>query len=194
MIYHDAVNEILSNVEKTTKEVNPEEIRTMINMIKDVDNVYVMGLGRSGLVAKAFAMRLMHLGLNVYVVGETITPAITEKDCLIAISGSGETSYIISTSDIAKEIGAKLIAITSYTDSSLAKKADIVVQLKGRTKVESENNYISRQISGLHQTLSPLGTLFEVSALIFLDSVIAELMHDLGQTEKDLKKRHTVLE
>ncbi|MBE6489141.1 MAG: 6-phospho-3-hexuloisomerase [Methanosphaera stadtmanae] len=194
MIYHDAVNEILSNVEKTTKEVNPEEITTMIKMIEDVDNVYVMGLGRSGLVAKAFAMRLMHLGLNVYVVGETITPAITEKDCLIAISGSGETSYIISTSDIAKEIGSKLIAITSYTDSSLAKKADIVVQLKGRTKIESENNYISRQISGLHQTLSPLGTLFEVSALIFLDSVIAEIMHDLGQTEKDLKKRHTVLE
>lgn len=194
MIYHDAVNEILSNVEKTTKEVNPEEITTMIKMIEDVDNVYVMGLGRSGLVAKAFAMRLMHLGLNVYVVGETITPAITEKDCLIAISGSGETSYIISTSDIAKEIGSKLIAITSYTDSSLAKKADIVVQLKGRTKIESENNYINRQISGLHQTLSPLGTLFEVSALIFLDSVIAEIMHDLGQTEKDLKKRHTVLE
>lgn len=194
MIYHDALNEIISNVKKTTEEVNPEEITKMTNMIEDVDNVYVMGLGRSGLVAKAFAMRLMHLGLNVYVVGETITPAITENDCLIAISGSGETSYIISTTDIAKDIGSKIIAITSYPDSALAQKADIVVQLKGRTKIESEKNYISRQISGLHQTLSPLGTLFEVSALIFLDSTIAQMMNDLGQTEKDLKKRHTVLE
>ncbi|RAP50993.1 MAG: 6-phospho 3-hexuloisomerase [Methanosphaera sp. SHI613] len=194
MIYHDAVNEIISNVKKSTEEVNPENLSDMINMIKEVDSIFVMGLGRSGLVAKAFAMRLMHLGLNVYVVGETITPAITENDCLIAISGSGETSYILSTTSIAKKIGSKIIAITSYPDSSLGQSADIVVQLKGRTKIESEPSYIKRQISGQHQTLSPLGTLFEISALIFLDSTIAELMHVLGQTEKDLKARHTVLE
>lgn len=194
MIYHDAVNEIINNVKKTTENVNTEDISKMTQMIEEVDNIFVMGLGRSGLVAKAFAMRLMHLGLNVYVVGETITPAITDKDCLIAISGSGETSYILSTSSIAKKIGSKIIAITSYPDSTLAKSSDIVVQLKGRTKIESEPNYIRRQISGQHQTLSPLGTLFEISALIFLDSTIAELMNDLGQTEKDLKARHTVLE
>ena len=163
-------------------------------MIENVENVFVMGLGRSGLVAKAFAMRLMHLGLDVYVVGETVTPAITDKDCLIAISGSGETSYIVSTVGIAKSIGSKIIAITSYPNSTLAKNADLIVELHGRTKVESENNYIRRQISGQHQTLSPLGTLFEVSALIFLDATIAQMMHDLGQTEKDMKGRHTVLE
>ena len=126
--------------------------------------------------------------------GETVTPAITDKDCLIAISGSGETSYIVSTVGIAKSIGSKIIAITSYPNSTLAKNADLIVELHGRTKVESENNYIRRQISGQHQTLSPLGTLFEVSALIFLDATIAQMMHDLGQTEKDMKGRHTVLE
>ena len=194
MIYHDALSEILENVSKTTKNVNPEQLSEMTNMIESVEHVFVMGLGRSGLVAKAFAMRLMHLGLKVYVVGETVTPAITDKDCLLAISGSGETSYIVSTTNIAKEIGAKIIAITSYNDSSLAKQSDIIVELKGRTKMDIENNYISRQISGQHQTLSPLGTLFEVSALIFLDATIAEMMHDLGQTEKDLKARHTILE
>lgn len=194
MVYYDAVNEIISNVKTSTEEVNQDDLKKMIKTIEDVDNIFVMGLGRSGLVAKAFAMRLMHLGLNVYVVGETITPAITDKDCLIAISGSGETSYILSTTDTAKERGSKIIAITSYPESSLGKKSDIVVEVKGRTKNESEPSYIKRQISGQHQTLSPLGTLFEISALIFLDSTIAELMYDLGQTEKDLKARHTVLE
>ena len=113
---------------------------------------------------------------------------------LIAISGSGETSYIVSTSAIAKNIGAKIIAITSYTESSLAKKSDLVLQLQGRTKIDDEPNYIRRQISGLHQTLSPMGTIFEISALVFLDSIIAQMMHDLGQTEEDLKSRPTVLE
>lgn len=194
MIYHDALKEIINNVQKSTEDVNVDDLAKMTKMIEDVDNVFVMGLGRSGLVAKAFAMRLMHLGLNVYVVGETITPAITDNDCLIAISGSGETSYILSTVDTAKDIGSKIIAITSYPKSSLAKQSDIVVELKGRTKVDAETSYISRQISGQHQTLSPLGTLFEISALVFLDSTIAEMMNDLGQTEKDLKARHTVLE
>lgn len=194
MIYHDALKEIINNVQKSTEDVNVDDLAKMTKMIEDVDNVFVMGLGRSGLVAKAFAMRLMHLGLNVYVVGETITPAITDNDCLIAISGSGETSYILSTVDTAKDIGSKIIAITSYPESSLAQKSDIVVELKGRTKVDAETSYISRQISGQHQTLSPLGTLFEISALVFLDSTIAEMMNDLGQTEKDLKARHTVLE
>ncbi|AWX32666.1 6-phospho-3-hexuloisomerase [Methanosphaera sp. BMS] len=194
MVYYDAVNEIISNVKKSTQEVNQDDLKEMINTIKEADSIFVMGLGRSGLVAKAFAMRLMHLGLNVYVVGETITPAITEKDCLIAISGSGETSYILSTTDTAIDIGSKIIAITSYPESSLGKKSDVVVEVKGRTKNENEPSYIKRQISGQHQTLSPLGTLFEISALVFLDSTIAQLMYEYGLTEKDLKARHTVLE
>lgn len=194
MIYDDAVNEIMENVAKITQSVRPEEVTGITKVIEEVDNIFITGLGRSGLVAKAFGMRLMHLGLNVYIVGETITPAIKENDCLIAISGSGETSYIIGTTTIAQNVGSKIVAITSYPESTLGKKADLVVELKGRTKVDSEPSYIRRQISGQHQTLSPMGTIFEISALIFLDSIIAQMMDDLGQTENDLKARHTILE
>ena len=194
MIYNDALQDILEKVTQTTSAVKEEDIVKFTSMLEEVDNIFLMGLGRSGLVAKAFAMRLMHLGLSVYVVGETTTPAITDKDCLIAISGSGETSYIISTTGIAKQVGSKIIAITSYPDSTLAKRSDLILQLQGRTKIDEEPNYARRQISGLHNSLSPMGTIFEISALIFLDSVIAQMMDDLGQTEKDLKARHTVLE
>lgn len=194
MIYNDALQDILEKVTQTTSAVKEEDIVKFTSMLEEVDSIFLMGLGRSGLVAKAFAMRLMHLGLSVYVVGETTTPAITDKDCLIAISGSGETSYIISTTGIAKQVGSKIIAITSYPDSTLAKRSDLILQLQGRTKIDEEPNYARRQISGLHSSLSPMGTIFEISALIFLDSVIAQMMDDLGQTEKDLKARHTVLE
>ena len=194
MIYNDALQDILEKVTQTTSAVKEEDIVKFTSMLEEVDSIFLMGLGRSGLVAKAFAMRLMHLGLSVYVVGETTTPAITDKDCLIAISGSGETSYIISTTGIAKQVGSKIIAITSYPDSTLAKRSDLILQLQGRTKIDEEPNYARRQISGLHNSLSPMGTIFEISALIFLDSVKAQMMDDLGQTEKDLKARHTVLE
>jgi 6-phospho-3-hexuloisomerase len=194
MILNEAIEEIVDNVMVVSDETNEESVNEMMDILTSSKNVFVIGQGRSGLVARAFAMRLMHLGIGVYVVGETITPAIDDDDCLLAISGSGETSYIISTAKIAKMRDAKIVAVTSYSESTLGKMSDLVIHIKGRTKVDSEKNYIKRQMDGKHLSLSPLGTLFEVSTLIFLDALIAQLMDNMGKTEDDLKKRHTVLE
>jgi 6-phospho-3-hexuloisomerase len=194
VIVNEAIKEIVDNVNSVSEGLDPENIKQMTELLKSSQNVFLLGLGRSGLMARAFAMRLMHLGISVYVVGETITPAITSKDCLLAISGSGETSYIISAAQIAHKRGAKIITVTSYVDSTVGEMADVVVHVKGRTKIDMEKNYISRQINGKHQSLSPLGTLFEVTSLIFLDAIIAQLMVEMGKTEEDLKARHTVLE
>jgi 6-phospho-3-hexuloisomerase len=194
MILNEAIEEIMDNVMAVSDETNEESVNEMMDILTSSKNVFVIGQGRSGLVARAFAMRLMHLGIGVYVVGETITPAIDDDDCLLAISGSGETSYIISTAKIAKMRDAKIVAVTSYSESTLGKMSDLVIHIKGRTKVDSEKNYIKRQMDGKHLSLSPLGTLFEVSTLIFLDALIAQLMDKMGKTEDDLKKRHTVLE
>jgi 6-phospho-3-hexuloisomerase len=194
MILNEAIEEIVDNVMAVSSETNEESVNKMMDILTTSKNVFVIGQGRSGLVARAFAMRLMHLDIGVYVVGETITPAIDDDDCLLAISGSGETSYIISTAKIAKMRKAKIVAVTSYSESTLGKMSDLVIHIKGRTKVDSEKNYIKRQMDGKHLSLSPLGTLFEVSTLIFLDALIAQLMDKMGKTEDDLKKRHTVLE
>lgn len=194
MILNEAIDEIIDNIQEVSSEVDSESIMKMLDMLIDAKNVFIIGLGRSGLVARAFAMRLMHLGISVYVVGETITPAINSEDCLLAISGSGETSFIISTAKTSKKRNAKIIAVTSYDDSTLGKLSDLIIHIKGRTKIDSEKDYIKRQINGRHQPLAPLGTLFEVSTLIFLEGVIAELMNKMGKTEADLKARHTVLE
>ncbi len=194
MILNDAIDEILDNVKNVSDKLDPENIGEMNNILRSSKNVFLMGLGRSGLVARAFAMRLMHLGISVYVVGETTTPAIGSEDCLLAISGSGETITIISAATMAKKRHTKIIAVTSYVDSTLGKMADLVVHIKGRTKIDSEPNYLTRQMNGKHQSLSPSGTMFEVTALLFLDGIIAQLMVEMGKTEEDLKKMHTVLE
>lgn len=194
MILNDAIDEIIDNVQIVSSELDEKTIMELMELLTSSKNVFLLGQGRSGLVARAFAMRLMHLGISVYVVGETITPAITKEDCLLAISGSGETSYIISTAKIAQKRGAKIVAVTSYDESTLGKISDLIVHIQGRTKVDIEKNYVKRQIKGKHLPLSPLGTLFEVSSLIFLDGLIAQLMDKMGKTERDLKERHTVLE
>ena len=171
-------------------------IEAILDNIRDAEEyIFVTGAGRSGLAAKAFAMRLMHLGLSSYVVGETISPAINAGDCILAISGSGETNTIVTAAKISKKRGAKVLALTSYPESSLGQLADGIIHVKGRTKVEvDDENYLKRQIKGNYTSLTPLGTAFELTSLVFLDGLVSELMETMGKTEEDLKNRHTVLE
>ncbi|MEM1629494.1 MAG: 6-phospho-3-hexuloisomerase [Saccharolobus sp.] len=185
---------------RAIKAIKPEHVNRMVdeleNFYKNNRNgkVMVMGAGRSGLVGRAFAMRLLHLGYNSYVLGETIVPAIGKNDLVISISGSGRTKLILTAAEAAKEAGAKLIAITSYYDSPLAKISDIVVEVPGRTKYSKNEDYFARQILGITEPLAPLGTLFEDTAQIFLDGVIAELMIRLKKTEEDLRLVHANIE
>ncbi len=194
--YKEACKEILHGVQNILSSVSTEHVEKMVELMLGAKDrrILIIGVGRSGLIGKSFAMRLMHLGFNVYVMGETITPAIGEGDLIIVISGSGATKLAVISAEIAKEVEARIIAITSFPDSELGKIADHIVQIKGRTKLAKETDYFLRQISGIHEPLAPLGTMFEISALVFLDSVIAEIIHRLGKTEKELMKRHANIE
>ncbi|WP_338599715.1 6-phospho-3-hexuloisomerase [Sulfolobus tengchongensis] len=185
---------------RAAKAVKAEQASKMIseleNFYKNNRNgkVLVMGAGRSGLVGRAFAMRLLHLGFNSYVLGETIVPAIGKNDLVVAISGSGRTKLILTAAEAAKEAGAKLIAITSYYDSPLAKISDVLVEIPGRTKYSKNEDYFARQILGITEPLAPLGTLFEDTTQIFLDGIVAELMIRLKKTEEDLRLVHANIE
>jgi 6-phospho-3-hexuloisomerase len=192
--------DIAEFVIRSVEMINPQQVEKMVELLVDFYNtnksgkVLVMGAGRSGLVGRAFAMRLLHLGYNAYVLGETIVPAIGQRDIAIAISGSGRTKLILTAAEAAKEAKASLIALTSYYDSPLGKIADVVVEIPGRTKYSMNEDYFARQILGITEPLAPLGTLFEDTAQIFLDGIVAELMMRLKKTEEDLRLVHANIE
>ena len=182
-----------NHIHSVVNKLEVENINKMLASILNSNCIFVMGAGRSGLVAKAFAMRLMHLGFCVYVVGESTTPAVKDDDLVVAISGSGETRSISDLGKITKEIGATLITVTSNKESTLGKLADTVALIPGRTK-EDTGGYLERHMRGEYSHLTPLGTSFEITTLVFLDGVIAELIFITGASEDDLKSRHTTLE
>lgn len=188
--------EIITGIDKVIEGVSEEHIETMLRGLLSAKNrkILTIGSGRSGFVGKSFALRLMHLGFSIYVAGETITPALREGDLVIAISGSGSTRTVVTQAEVAKEIGAKVLAVTSHPESPLGQFSDFLVVIKGRTKIAKEDDYISRQMMGEHEPLAPLGTMFELSTMVFLDCIIAELMRRMGEKEEDLRKRHAVIE
>lgn len=195
-----AMKEIVEFISKAIEIIDRRQVERMVNALVEAHKansrlkILVMGAGRSGLVGRAFAMRLMHLGFNAYVLGDTIVPSIGKRDIVIAISGSGRTKLTLTAAETAKQVGATVIAITSFSDSPLAQIADIVVEVPGRTKIALEEDYFARQILGIHEPLAPLGTLFEDTTMVLLDGVIVELMHRLGKSEEDLRARHANIE
>jgi len=192
-----AMKVIAANVQAIADEIDYSEVKTLVTDIlaaqQNHKRLFVMGAGRSGLVVKGFAMRLMHLGFNVYVVGETVTPAVETDDLLIVISGSGETKSINEMSALAKAKGTRLVAVTSNSDSTLGTISDAIVVVKGRTKA-SGMDFMERQVVGSHISFAPLGTMFEISTMVFLDGIIAALMEITKKSEEDLKKKHATLE
>ncbi|MCS7105377.1 MAG: 6-phospho-3-hexuloisomerase [Thermofilaceae archaeon] len=190
--------EIAEQILKVARAIDRQQILKFLDLLLEARDkekkVMVVGAGRSGLVGKAFAMRLMHLGFNVYVMGETITPAVSEGDIVIAISGSGTTQIVISVAEAAKKMGARVVAVTSFPTSPLTNVSDHVVIVPGRTKISKEIDYFARQVLGIYEPLAPLGTLFEDAAMVFFDGVVVALMHRLRLNEDYLKSRHANIE
>jgi 6-phospho-3-hexuloisomerase len=186
---------IAVNLSEIIDRLDREAIKSMIQKIMEGERIFLMGAGRSGLVAKAFAMRLMHLGFSVYVVGETTTPAVRPEDVVIAISGSGETHSIADLGKIVKDIGSTLITVTSKKESTLGRISDIAMILPSKTKNDPDTDgYLERNMRGGYKNLPPLGTSFEITSLIFLDSIISQLITLTGASEAELKSRHTNIE
>jgi len=178
--------------------IDPSQVETLLDTLlhtkMDGRKALIVGAGRSGLVGKAFAMRLMHVGIDVFVMGETITPAIGEGDIVIIISGSGSGAMSTTAASMAKRLGSLIFAVTSYPDSELAQISDHVIVVPGREAVAEESDYQSRQLLGEHESLAPMGTLFEDTCAVFLDGLIAELMARLEVSEASMRRKHSTIE
>ncbi len=179
-----AMQTIMDEHQKLTANIKSEEIAALMPAINKAKCIFLMGAGRTGLMIKASAMRLMHLGYKVYVVGETTTPAINEGDLLIAGSGSGTTGGIVRAAETAKKVGASVVCFTTDASSPLATLADYTVTIPAAQKQERDEA-ISKQYAG---------SLFEQSLLLSFDALIQALWDVDGSTASELWKRHANME
>ena len=191
------ISKVIENYLKGLKEalaaVSGEKTDKIANDIIAAERIFVFGAGRSGLVGKAFAMRLMHLGKEVFFIGETITPAVLPGDVVFLISGSGNTSSVVNILKAARQKNIKTLGITSCQEGILYKEGNNVACINSDS-CSAAGDYITMQILGVHRKVAPLGTTFESSALVYLDSLIVLLMAKLDKNEDDLKARHANIE
>jgi 6-phospho 3-hexuloisomerase len=153
----------------------------LIALVDSARRIFVAGAGRSGLISKFFAMRLMHGGYEVFVVGEIVTPSIGEGDLFLVISGSGETETMLAFTKAAKKQGAKIALISTKASSTIGDLADTIFQ------IGSPDLY--GKVVGM-----PMGTVFELSTLLLLEATISHVIHEKGIPEEEMRTRHANLE
>lgn len=169
------VTTILKEIEGVLGKVDQDQLRRTAEKVLQHDRVFVVGEGRSGLMAKSFAMRLMHLGLTVYVVGETITPSIKEGDLLVAVSGSGKTKGVVWTAEQTRSLNAAVVAVTTADESPLAEAADDILLVPAATKYRK---------AGETETIQPLGSLFDQCVHLLFDTICLHVAH-LKEVDND---------
>lgn len=180
--FHESLQYIQRKTKSILENVPRKDIEKIIEFFFSANRIFVYGAGRSGLVSKAFAIRLVHLGFQTFVIGETIGAPVKKKDLVWIVSGSGETIPSVMTAEIAKNIGATLVVVTGKKHSRITKFADIAIILSADCSEKEQKQF------------APLGTLFEASTWILLDGIIAELMESKKETEESMRSRHATLE
>ncbi|WP_339226172.1 6-phospho-3-hexuloisomerase [Oceanobacillus sp. FSL K6-2867] len=180
------LSEILKELNTATELISETEAQDLMNSILESKKVFVAGAGRSGLMARSFAMRMMHMGLDAYVVGEVATPGIDENDILILSSGSGGTKTLISMAEKAKSIGAKVALVTISPESPIGELSDLTVKIPAKPKEAGAD-------SG-HKSIQPMGSLFEQSLLLFYDALVLRMMDKKEQDGETMFGKHANLE
>jgi len=156
------------------------DVERAIKILRDAPHIFVYGAGRSGIIGRAFAMRLVQTGLTAYVIGESVTPIVKKGDAVFILSGQGESYSSIQTANIVRREGADLVVLTGKSSSKLAHAATVLLSLDFKEDADRTR-------------LAPLGTLFETASLSLTDGIIAELMAERGETEASMRARHAIM-
>lgn len=178
--FHEAVRYIGDRVTEVLARVDENTISKVVKLLNTAPTIFVYGAGRSGVMGRAFAMRLVQAGLRAFVIGESVTPIVKRGDLVVVFSNRGESYSSLQTANIVRREGADLIVVTARPASKLSHAATLLLLLEF-----PEDAKRSRY--------APLGTLFEAASLRLSDGLIAELMVSRGETEGTLRGRHAIM-
>ena len=183
---HTLGKSIIQELEQTLGKIADAQADALAEAILEANRIFVAGAGRSGLMVKSFAMRLMHVGFTTHVVGDATTPSIQADDLLLIASGSGATGSLVGMAHKAQKIGANIGLVTIDPQSPIAKLAAVVLVIPAPSpKIAEDTGFTS---------LQPMGSLFEQSLLLALDAIVMMLMERCGKTSELMFSNHANLE
>ena len=166
--------------------IDPAQVETLIDILATAGRVALCGVGREGLMMKALAMRLYHLGLDAHVVGDMTAPPVGKGDVLVVSAGPGHFSTVAALCGVARGSGAKTVCFTAQPHGEIPKTADLSVVLPAQTMADDH--------AGPAISLLPMGSLYEGVQYLFFEYLVLMLRDRVGRTAEQMRDRHTNLE
>ena len=125
-------DEFLNVIRNTASLINASKIKEAVDMIESSEQLFIFGIAASGISARVAEDCFQRMGISASAVSEDHfqifkAARMTEKDMVIALSLSGNTKDIYEACILAKKNKAKLVTITSYPNSHIARIADVVL-------------------------------------------------------------------
>lgn len=166
--------------------INPDALAALIHELASARHVACYGVGREGLMMRALAMRLYHMGLSAHVVGDMSCPPVGKGDLLLVSAGPGGFSTVDGLIGVARKAGARIACVTAQPQGSAPRAADTVFTIPAQT--------MANDTGAAATSLLPMGSLFEGAQYLAFELLILSLRDHLGVTPEAMRDRHTNLE
>lgn len=190
-VHKQILEEYYLNAKGAFDRIEEKNLKEAVKFISGSNKIYVIGIGHSGMFGKILSMKLNHVGLKAYTVYDEINPPFEKKDLLIAISQSGETSTIVTLARKAKNLGGKVLGITSHSQSSLGKLSDILITIDEQSEgVE----FPALSVIGNLKNQNLFGTLFGFNIYVLFYTLVIMIAHERGETPESIDERHSNLQ
>ena len=167
---------------------------SVVDAIAKARRIALYGVGREGLMMKAFGMRLFHLGLDAHIVGDMTTPHLGVGDLLIVSAGPGDFSTVSALLGVAKRDGARTLCVTAQPQGAAPQAADLVLYLPAQTMADDLPAAASKPASPLPPSILPMGSLYEGVQYVLFELLVLRLRERLGRRPEDMRANHTNLE
>lgn len=118
---------------------------SLLSLLEQRHSCFFAGLGSAQEVARMTAVRLAHvkraIGDQIFVAGESNTPAPRAGDILLVITQSGETEVVAAWCKNFKRMGGKVASIVGNSESTIAALSDFSYMIKGQEDPDKPNNF-----------------------------------------------------
>jgi 6-phospho-3-hexuloisomerase len=175
-----------SEIGAAVQGVNPAALTGMVREIARARRIVCHGVGREGLMMRALAMRLYHMGLDAHVAGDMSCPPVGEGDLLLVSAGPGQFATVAGLSGVARDAGARVACVTAVADGGAARAADHVLVIPAQTMANDQGAAAT--------SVLPMGSLFEGAQYLTFELLVLALRDHLGVTPEAMRARHTNLE
>lgn len=181
----DGITRAATEIGASAAATDPAQFEALARAIAGAGQIVLHGAGREGLMMRALAMRLHHLGLRAHVWGDMGVPPVGPGDLVLLSAGPGDLPTVRTLATLATSAGAQSACVTARPDGPTPAACDLVLVIPAQTMADDQ---------GTSASLLPMGSVFEGAMFLVFEMLVLRLAALLDQSPEAIRARHTNLE